>query len=60
MQLGFVIDGLRNGTTEAKWAEGAPEKSFWLGLKLKGKHVFPIQAFRCPRCGFLAHYAVQS
>lgn len=57
MERGFMLDGQHGTLTNAKWIAGEPEKSFWTGVKVKGKKQVPIQAFRCPRCGFLANYA---
>jgi hypothetical protein len=58
MQLGFCLDSKheRRGLTE--WVSGPPEKSFWMGLKIKGRQVIPVTVFRCERCGFLESYAV--
>ena len=59
MQPGFLLDskhGDRRGATE--WVEGLPEKSFWMGLKIKGRQVLPVTAFRCERCGFVESYAL--
>jgi len=59
MEPGFVIDkGQPYGSVSApEWAEGAPEPSFWTGLKLKGRERHAVVTFRCPRCGFLESYA---
>ena len=61
-ELGFVLDiGDGGKPLEAKWIEGQPEpRSFWTGVKIKGKKQVSIQAFRCPRCGLLANYANDS
>ena len=59
MHPGFFLDskhGERRGLTE--WVAGAPEKSFWMGLKIKGRQVLPVTVFRCERCGFLESYAL--
>jgi hypothetical protein len=59
MHAGFFLDskhGERRGLTE--WVAGAPEKSFWMGLKIKGRQVLPVTVFRCERCGFLESYAL--
>ncbi len=61
MEAGFVLDTGHGGSRkEAKWIEGQPEKSFWVGIKIEGKKQFPIQAFRCPRCGMLVNYALST
>ena len=61
MDDGFVIDrGHFNVPTPAQWADGAPETSFWRGLKLAGKDVLPVVTYRCPNCGLLQAYARKS
>lgn len=58
MHLGYFLDskhGERRGATE--WVEGAPVRSFWMGLKIKGRQVLPVTVYRCDRCGFLESYA---
>lgn len=60
MVRGFVVDSMRNGISAAKWVEGEPQRSFWTGIKLKGLKQHPITAYRCPRCGLLAQYALES
>jgi hypothetical protein len=61
MEIGFVLDmGDGGARLEAKWIQGEPERSFWSRVKVKGKRQIKIQAYRCPRCGLLAHYANDS
>ncbi|MBL8143357.1 MAG: hypothetical protein JNM38_19735 [Acidobacteria bacterium] len=58
MDPGFVVDrGHGNSMSEQKWVEGAVEKSFWLGLKTKGRDAFAVTTYRCDRCGYLESYA---
>lgn len=58
MSEGFVLDTTQHGVhAVSKWVEGAPEKSFWTGLKLGKKPKIDIQTWRCGRCGFLESYA---
>lgn len=58
MSEGFVLDHKHGGGTGvANWVEGAPEKSIWTGLKLRGRTKLPIATWRCDRCGFLEQYA---
>lgn len=58
MELGFVMDKAPgNVLTVPEWLEGPPERSFWFGVKTKGKERFAVQTFRCTRCGFLESYA---
>jgi hypothetical protein len=59
MHPGFFLDskhGDRRGTTD--WIEGAPERSLWMGVKLKGRQRLPVTVYRCERCGFLESYAL--
>jgi hypothetical protein len=61
MEAGFIPDlGEANMANTPQWTDGAPERSFWLGLKLRGKERIPITTYRCPRCGLLQSYAVAS
>lgn len=58
MERGFVIDqGPHPQSGKREWIEGAPQPSFWSGVKTKGKRVFPVLTFRCTRCGALESYA---
>lgn len=57
MSEGWVIDKTDNARGIASWVEGAPEKSFWVGVKLGGKTPVEIKTWRCSRCGFLESYA---
>jgi hypothetical protein len=41
----------------SKWVEGAPEKSFWLGTKTRGKKQVQVATYRCKTCGYLESYA---
>jgi hypothetical protein len=59
MEEGFVIDRQHHSLPRTQtWAEGKPEKSFWRGLKLKGKRVLEVTTWRCPRCGLLHSFAI--
>lgn len=57
MIAGYVVDHTHGGANVAQWVEGAPDKSFWVGLKLRGKPRLDIATWRCRRCGFLESYA---
>lgn len=58
MESGFVADKAHYSMPETqKWVEGAPEHSFWSGLKMKGREIIPVTTYRCERCGFLESYA---
>jgi hypothetical protein len=57
MTSGFLLDHGDKGNSITEWIEGTAEKSFWTGIKLKGRRRFPVVADRCERCGFLELYA---
>lgn len=57
MDEGFMLDKGDYSSTQQEWAEGPPEKSFWTGLKLKGKEKLRVATYRCPKCGLLQSYA---
>ena len=50
LEGGFILEASRNGVAVTKWVEGAPERSVWTGLKLKGRRQLPMYAWRCPGC----------
>ena len=57
MVAGLTIDQNESMRGVSQWLEGAPDRSMWVGLKLKGKTPLDIQTFRCARCGYLENYA---
>ena len=58
MSEGFVLDrGDHNALAQQRWIEGEPQKSFWLGLKTKGREAFQVTTYRCDSCGYLESYA---
>jgi ribosomal protein S27AE len=58
MTQGFVTEHTHGGGhAVSNWVEGAPEKSFWTGVRLRGKTQYEIETWRCGRCGFLENYA---
>jgi hypothetical protein len=58
MEQGFVADKAHYSVPETQnWVEGVPERTFWSGIKLKGKEVLPVMSFRCEQCGYLESYA---
>ena len=56
MTTGFVMTSADQPKL-SEWVEGAPEKHWLTGLKLKNRRRFPLTADRCERCGFLEFYA---
>jgi hypothetical protein len=57
MEEGFILGRNQGGGAAGKWVSGAPQKSFWTGVQLKGRAQYDIAAWRCRRCGFLEAYA---
>lgn len=57
MSEGFVLDNGPYTHIVSNWVQGAPEKNMWTGVKLRGRTQYPIQTWRCGRCGFLESYA---
>ncbi len=60
MEPGFVLDLTHGGMAQSAWVDGAPEPSFWTGIKLKGHERLPVTTYRCPHCGYLESYAPQA
>jgi hypothetical protein len=56
MERGYRLDRGHNRHYAGAWAQGAPEASFWRGVKKAPMR--EITAFRCKRCGLLRDYAV--
>jgi hypothetical protein len=57
-EQGFLLeqrDGNMKDVTE--WIEGAPEKSWFGTVKVRGKRQLAVETHRCTRCGFLESYA---
>ena len=58
MQPGYLLErGHHNHLGGTQWVEGAPERSFWSGLRVKNRLVLPVVTYRCERCGYLASFA---
>jgi rubredoxin len=57
MVEGFVVDQTQGGRAVSSWLDGAPHKSRWFGVRLKGKTPLEIATWRCASCGFLESYA---
>jgi hypothetical protein len=58
MTHGFVADKAHYSVPDTQaWVEGAPQRSFWSGIKTKDRVVLPVTTFRCERCGYLESYA---
>lgn len=59
MERGFLLDREHGGYRAGEWVEGAPQRSFWTGVKTRGKERIPITAYRCEACGYLEFYATE-
>ncbi len=58
MEGGFLLETGDHGSLGAvAWMEGGPEKSFWSGLKTRGRRRIPLYAWRCPGCQQVRLYA---
>ena len=61
MEPGIVMDrGHGDTVRQQEWLEGEPTRSFWHGLKTKGRDKHPVRTFRCERCGYLESYAIEA
>ena len=60
MQAGYIVDTTESGLRQQQWCPGAPERSVWMGLKVKKGAAIPIITHRCANCGYLESYAVAS
>lgn len=59
METGVMLDkGHGDSLNTTEWLEGEPERSFWSGVKTKGKERLPVRTYRCARCGYLESYAI--
>jgi hypothetical protein len=59
MEEGFIVDVSQANQLQSQWVQGKPEKSFWTGIKTKGRSRRLVTTFRCVRCGFLESYATE-
>ena len=57
MDEGFIMDEGYGHVKPSKWVEGAPEESFWVGTKTRGKKQVQVTTFCCTKCGYLESYA---
>jgi predicted nucleic-acid-binding Zn-ribbon protein len=59
MKQGYVLEyGDANLRTETMWIAGPPERSFFRGIIVTDREQYPIESFRCVRCGYLESYAL--
>lgn len=57
MGPGFIADRTYGGNVQEQWEPGAPETSYWTGLKVDKRARVPVTTMRCPNCGALESYA---
>jgi hypothetical protein len=57
MVEGFLLDQGHGSRSVGAWVEGAPVKSIWTGISLKGRTPIEIATWRCSGCGYLESYA---
>lgn len=60
MEGGFLLDTTHGGQEAGTWIQGAPEKSFWGGIKTKGRRKLTVYAWRCPGCSVVRLYAPEA
>ncbi len=58
LEEGFLLDGMGMASRSSSWVAGRPEAAHWLGVRLKGRKIRKVSAFRCTRCGLLESYAL--
>ncbi len=58
MEEGFLLE-IGDTLSSQKWVVDKPEKSLFMGLKLKGKAAYDVNTFRCRACGYLESYALE-
>ena len=61
MEEGFVLDRGHGSVAMdvATWVSGAPESSFFSGIKTKGRDMFRLSAFLCRNCGYVEFRAME-
>jgi hypothetical protein len=57
MEAGFVADYGYGEVKQSTWVDGEPVRSFWTGLKMRGRDKHAVVTYRCPACGYLESYA---
>ena len=57
MEQGFVRETKQHATSVNVWVEGTPDRSFWTGIKTRGRKTLAIETWRCGRCAYLENYA---
>jgi predicted RNA-binding Zn-ribbon protein involved in translation (DUF1610 family) len=57
MEKGFLVDRSYGTTEQPEWIEGPIERSFWTGVKTRGKERRQVVTNRCVSCGYLESFA---
>lgn len=59
LEVGFMVDkGDYNATSQAQWASGKPNTSFWrMSAVQSGNQTLPVVTYRCKSCGRLESFA---
>jgi hypothetical protein len=57
MGQGFTPEIRKHAMNVNIWVEGAPERSFWTGIRTRGRKQLDIETWRCDRCYYLESYA---
>ena len=63
MRRGFITETSDGHNMVARWVEGEPIYSEFLGIRgsnvdIRNRNVFQVWSLRCDQCGFLELYAV--
>jgi hypothetical protein len=62
MEEGFLADAGYGVIQQVRWCRGAPQPSFW-GGEVKGRQMVEgsrVTTMRCPKCGYLESYALDT
>ena len=57
MEQGFLVDHNYGTAEQPSWVEGPVERSFWTGVKTRGKERRQVVTNRCDICGYLESFA---
>ena len=57
MEGGYPLDKGHGESAQMSWVEGPPEKAWHGSMKTKGRSVYQMYAWRCPRCTLVRLYA---
>ncbi len=58
LEKGFLVDHGYGNVSQAKWASGEPNDSFWrTSVVRSGAKTHPVITYRCESCGRLESFA---